>query len=211
MTDRIESGIAPPKAVRTWIFNPFYYLAGGQALALGLGFILAAGLMGSAAQVHLDGVLDVHFLGIEVPIWVYPAEGLINWLSMCLVLYIAGFVVSRRRFRVLDLYGTQALARVPAFFAVAVAFIPGFQEQAMNLALGNFGLVPAEIIGFIFAMIILVLMIIWMVILMYRGFAVSCNVNGAKAVGAFIVALILAEVLSKAAIMGLILLALPGF
>lgn len=211
MTDMIELDIAPPKTLRTWIFNPFYYLAGGQALALGLGFILAAGLMGSAAQVHLDGVLDVHFLGSEVPIWVYPAEGLINWLSMCFVLYIAGLVVSQRRFRVLDLFGTQALARVPAFFAVAVAFIPGFQKQALNLAFGNFVLVPAEVIGFTFAMFVLVLMIIWMVILMYRGFSVSCNVNGAKAVGAFIVAVILAEMLSKAAIMGLILLVLPGF
>jgi hypothetical protein len=50
-----------------------------------------------------------------------------------------------------------------------------------------------------------------MVVLMYRGFAVSCNVSGGKAIGAFVVALILAEILSKAAIMGLLLVAIPGF
>lgn len=211
MTEMIEAGIVPRKNLRTWVFNPFYYLAGGQALALGLAFILAAGLLGSVAQVHLDGVLDFHFTGVEVPIWVFPVEGLIDWLSMCLVLYIVGFMISRRRFRALDLFGTQALARVPAILSVAAAFIPGFQEQAMNLASGNFVLVPAEMIAFIFGTLVSILVIIWMVILMYRGFAMSCNVNGGKAIGAFVLALILAEVLSKAAIMGLIFLALPDF
>jgi len=42
-----------------------------------------------------------------------------------------------------------------------------------------------------------ILMIIWMVALMYRAYAVSCNVSGGKAAGVFITALILGEVVSK--------------
>jgi hypothetical protein len=111
----------------------------------------------------------------------------------------------------LDILGTQALARVPAILLVAVAFIPGFQVQAMKLATGDFSIVPAEMAAFVMGMCITVLVVIWMVVLMYRGFAVSCNVSGGKAIGAFVVALILAEILSKAAIMGLLLVAIPGF
>lgn len=43
-------------------------------------------------------------------------------------------------------------------------------------------------------------MIIWMVILMYRAFAVSCNVAGGSAVSLFIVAMVIVEFLSVSAI-----------
>jgi hypothetical protein len=44
-------------------------------------------------------------------------------------------------------------------------------------------------------------MIIWTVALMYRAYAVSCNIKGVKAVVTFIVSLIGAEALSKFAIL----------
>ena len=37
---------------------------------------------------------------------------------------------------------------------------------------------------------------------MYRAFAVSCNVRGGRAIAVFVVALILAEIASKAIIIG---------
>jgi hypothetical protein len=52
--------------------------------------------------------------------------------------------------------------------------------------------------------IIAVLMIIWMVTLMYKAYAVSCNVKGAKAIGTFVVSLILAEVVSKVLIVAVL-------
>ena len=41
-------------------------------------------------------------------------------------------------------------------------------------------------------------MVIWTVALMYRAFALSCNVGGANAAATFTVVLILAEAASKA-------------
>ena len=210
MTDMIEAGTGQKTSLRTWIFNPFYYLAGGQALALGLAFIVAAGLMGSATNAHLDGVLDVH-AGLEAPIWLFVAEGIVDWLSMSLTLWVAGLLLSRTRFRALDLFGTQALARVPAILLVAVAFLPGFQAQALRLAAGNFSVVPAQMAAFVLGMFITILAVIWMITLMYRAFATSCNVGGGKTIGAFVAALIMAEALSKAAIIGLLFVAIPGF
>lgn len=210
MTDRPETGAITGSDAVTWIFNPFYYIAGGQALALGLSLIVAAGLLGWVGNAHLDGVLDVH-IGLEAPIWLFVAEGVIDWLVMALVLLAAGAILSGRRFRALDIFGTQALARGPSVLLVAVAFIPGFQVQSLKLATGNFQIVPAELAAFVVGMLVTVFTIIWMVILMYRGFAVSCNVRGGKATGAFIVSLILAEILSKAAVAALCFLTVPGF
>ena len=47
-------------------------------------------------------------------------------------------------------------------------------------------------------------MIIWMVALMYKAYAVSCNVKGAKAIGTFIASLILAKVVSKIVVIALL-------
>ena len=56
---------------------------------------------------------------------------------------------------------------------------------------------------FVIAVIIALLMTIWMVALMYKAYAVSCNLKGAKAIVTFIVSLILAEAVSKVLILAL--------
>ncbi len=209
-TDANETGFSAKADLKTWIFNPFHYLAGGQALALGLAFIVAAGLLGSAVDVHFDGVLDLH-VGMAAPVWLFPIQGTINWLSISVILVVAGYLLSRTRFRILDIFGTQALARAPSMLSAAVAYVPGFRATALKLAAGNPDMALPEIAGFTLAMLVILLAIIWMVILMYRGFVVSCNVGGGRAVAVFIAALILAEVISKAAIIGLFMVVLPGY
>lgn len=54
--------------------------------------------------------------------------------------------------------------------------------------------ISAGVICFGFAAL---LFMIWMISLLYHAFAISCNMKGAKAIWSFIVALILAELLSK--------------
>ncbi len=71
-----------------WLFNPFNYVAGGQALVLGLVAILMAGGFGALSNTHFDGVIDVHS-GRAAPLWVFLTEGVINWLSLAFVLLIA--------------------------------------------------------------------------------------------------------------------------
>jgi hypothetical protein len=61
-----------------------------------------------------------------------------------------------------------------------------------------------DTITFVISAIIALLMIIWMVVLMYKAYAVSCNVKGAKAIGTFIASIILAEIISKVIILSLL-------
>jgi len=59
----------------------------------------------------------------------------------------------------------------------------------------------------VLAIVVVLLMVIWMVALMYNGFAVSCNLSGGKALGIFVPAIIVGEVISNLLIYRL----LPGF
>lgn len=200
-------------AVKTWLFNPFYYVAGLNSLAAGLVAILLTSVIGSFSASHFDGVLDFH-TGFNVPFWLYIAEGLIDWIIMGGVLCIAGFVISKSRFRVIDVFGTQALARVPALITAAAALLPGYRLFSTAIAYqpGNFAVVaaadPTGFKSFIVMMFVVITMTVWMVMLMYRAFAVSCNVSGAKAVVAFIVSIIVAEIVSKVIIIKLFVAAL---
>jgi sterol desaturase/sphingolipid hydroxylase (fatty acid hydroxylase superfamily) len=107
---------------------------------------------------------------------------------------------------VIDIFGTQALARFPCLFMALVALLPGYNTlinkiianptNAATIIFENLGaLIILMLVG-----IVILIMVIWMVALMYRAFAVSFNVSGWKAIVSFIIGLIIAEVLSKIAI-----------
>jgi len=192
-----------------WLFNPFRFIAGFKALLLGLAIILISVFVGSFSNTHFDGVLDVH-TGAAAPMWLFLAEGIINWICMAVPLIFFGLIVSRSSFRIIDVIGTQALARWPYLIA-AVVMLPDANQRVIVYIMSKLTqTAPAAAIGSIdvlifgFAMFVTVLMIIWMVALMYRAYAVSCNIKGAGAVITFIVSLIGAEVLSKFAILSLL-------
>ena len=170
--------------------------------------ILLSAFVGSLGNTHFDGVLDVH-TGLEAPLWCFFAEGLINWICMAVPLFFFGLIVSRSSFRAIDVFGTQALARGPYLIA-AVVMLPEanrrFDEYLtarLTQAAPTVAINYIDVFIFAFAVIVTILMAVWMVALMYRAYAVSCNIRGAKAIATFIVSLIGAEVLSKAVILRL--------
>ncbi len=189
-------------SLKQWLFNPFKFVAGPQALFLGVIIILVVSLLGSFSNTHFDGVLDVH-TGMEAPGWLFFAENLINWVSMVLLLTLSALIVSRSNWRFIDIAGTQALSRWPTLITALVmlpAAVRRFGEYLISKAGQNGEAVtvnPADAAIFAIAAIISLLMIIWMVTLMYKAYSVSCNIKGAKAIITFILSLILAEIASK--------------
>jgi hypothetical protein len=181
-------------------------VAGYKALLLGLSIILVSALAASFGNTHFDGVLDVH-IGLEAPLWLFFAEGLINWVSLAVPLLLFGLIVSRSSFRLIDVLGTQALARWP-YLVTALVMLPSGNRRFSEYLMSKFvqatpavAINYADVFIFVLAAILAVLMIIWTVALMYRAYAVSCNIKGVKAVVTFIVSLIGAEALSKFAIL----------
>lgn len=192
-----------------WLFNPFRFIAGFQALLIGLVIILISGFVGSLSNTHFDGILDVH-IGLKAPMQLFLAEGLIDWVCMVIPLFLFGLIVSRSAFRMIDVFGTQALARWP-YLITSVVMLPDANQRVIAYIMSKLiqtapaaAINSADVLIFGFAMIVTILMTIWMVALTYRAYAVSCNIKGAGAVVTFIVSLIGAEVLSKIAILSLV-------
>jgi hypothetical protein len=208
MSMTIAADDAGRSSIRTWVFNPFHYIAGGPALIIGILAILSAGLIGAASKSHFDGVLDYHS-GASVPLWLYLCEGMIDWLAMAVILLLAAKVVLRSRGRALDIVGTQALARAPTLLSSLAALLPGSRRYLAALAerLGNQATTAQtnamDAVQFVIAIIVILAMTVWMVALMYRAFSVSANAKGGKAIITFVVAILVAETLSKLALVPL--------
>jgi hypothetical protein len=213
MDDAADTLFASRRSPALVLFNPFHFLAGGAALALGLAVILLTGLLSRLSHSHFDGVLDFHSWPSTVvaPLSLHLAEGLIAWFLPSLLLYGAGKALSHGRARALDVFGTQALARAPHLLTALAALLPGYQRISERVGTavltGSWSLLtdePAALAAFVFALLVVLLATIWMVALMYRGYVLSCNLKGARAIVSFIVALLLAEGLAVAANLALV-------
>ena len=193
-----SSAVVPDEmTVARWLFNPFIRIAGGQALAVGLAAIVASGLAAAAAGVHFDGLIDFH-PGYRVSFRVPIVEGLVNWSVITVLLVLVSFLVAPRTVRVVDIAGTQALARWPLLPA-ALACVPGpvreANDELVAAAVEGRMVTPpaASLVAGLFASACA----IWMVWLMWKAFAVSCNQRGGRAVAIFVAALIAGEVATK--------------
>jgi hypothetical protein len=74
----LDGGVGSQRNLKTWFFNPFYYLGGESTLMVGVVLILGTSLLGFLSHTHFDGVLDM-YAGLASPFWVYLCEGVINF------------------------------------------------------------------------------------------------------------------------------------
>ena len=202
MPQETTDGAVVPRemTVARWLFNPFVRIAGEQALAIGLIVIVASGLAAAAAGVHFDGLLDFH-PGYRVSFWVPIVEGLLNWSVIAVLLVLVSFLVAPRTVRVVDIAGTQALARFPLLLA-ALACVPApvreANEELVAAAIEGRMMTPAaaSLVAGV-AGLFVGACAVWMVWLMWKAFSVSCNQRGGRAVAIFAAAVIAGEVATK--------------
>lgn len=171
-------------AFRTWAFNPFIFIAGIEALMLGLVFMLGTGCFGYLSNMSFNGVLDVHFVH-KIPFVWHLAEQLITLCVTILVFYPLGLVLSKSHIRLLDVAGTMALSRWPMILVSLFGFF--YQPPADPLK---------DVGGILLVALIMIVFSIWMIALMYNAFRISCNVKDRKAVGGFIAGLLISEVIT---------------
>ena len=176
-------------------------MAGVPALLIGVvAMALTAGLC-VLASVHLDGVIDAHC----GPALGWPpafGQSLFNWLVLSAVLMPFALWLARPGWRLIDLLGIQALARAP--FALVAGVMLGLR-MLVDLpdlpALMQEGQTPSAADNarlFVHATVTLV-PLAWSIYLMYRSFAICVDATTDKVIGAFIAALVIAEVVSKVA------------
>lgn len=192
-----SSMIQERMTVARWLFNPFIRIAGTTSLIGGLVAIGAGGLAAAAAGIRLDGLLDMHFVQ-SVPVWVPILEGLLNWIAISVLFaLIARFFGGGRGVRLVDIAGTQALARAPLVPAAAVCTLPWIRNSLAELsALQNYDFAAADT-GVLLASLVMLAGIVWTVVLMWNAFSVSCNIKGGRSIALFAVALVIGELATK--------------
>ena len=170
--------------IRISLTDPYVFIKGFEALALGLILLLGTGCFGYLSGVIFNGVLDMHFQK-AIPFKLHMAEQLLDWSITVLVYYSLGHILSNSQIKILDIGGSMALARFPMFIA---SFLALFIHPHLPL-INQLG----PILFYAAASLVTIL---WTIKLMYNAFTISCNVAGMTAVGGFIVALIVSEILS---------------
>jgi hypothetical protein len=184
------------------VFNPFTHIAGMKAFAIGLLVILLSSVIGYLSHTHFDGAIDAHMSDYG-NIYVYIIEGLIDFICLLVLFYIAGIIISGFHFRFIDLMGTIALSRAPMILIPlsAFAFPQGKITEYINYVIFQSGdpvaLTAWDVIGFILSVFVMIFVIIWTIILLFNAYKICVNKKGAKLIISFIVALIISEVVSK--------------
>ena len=119
-----------------WLFNPFRFLAGGKALAWGLTCIALTAWLGGIFDYRSTGVISFQRTA-PAPLGHAITQGLMAWAILGILLYIGGRLISRSRVRLIDVFGTQALAlaraRAPGLLIALIMVSPPFHNLTTSL------------------------------------------------------------------------------
>jgi hypothetical protein len=174
------------------MINPFYRIAGWQALVPGLIFIVFMGLIGSYSNLIFDGIIDMHFVSELTLLHSFTVLA-IDLVSIVLVMCLAGLFISKS-FRFIDILGTMTLSKAP-FLLLAVAGLFTKAPDMSHVMTNPYSMFSSP--SFIFILVLSLPVIIWSVALMYNALKVSCDVKGSKLTVSFIIAVLVAEIISK--------------
>ena len=189
--------------MKTWLFRPFSRIAGSLSLGIGIAVLLATATIGWWRRgVYTDGVIDLH-IGAAAPFPVFLMLGAMAWLILATGLLVVGHWLTTTRYRIVDLLGTQALARWPLLPASLVIGMPSYrkalEESTAAVMLSGGSAFPDIAIVLVLSLVPLAA-VVWMVWLMYHSYALDFNLKGPRSVWSFSLVLIGAEILSKLAI-----------
>ena len=184
--------------IAKWLFNPFVRIAGVTSLALGLAVIVVGGAVAGIAEIRFNGLLDMQF-AVSVPLWLPIVEGLLNWAVISALFMLAALLFGGGGVRLVDIAGTQALARAPLIPAAAICLAPpvhaSFADWSSAPSSSDLTLLNASVLLGASAMV--VMGIVWMVALMWNAFRVSCDLKGGRGVLVFVVVVLIGELISK--------------
>jgi hypothetical protein len=164
-------------------FNPFLRFSGAPVLLTGLAAIILAAIIGSFSNTQFNGVLNMVILPSK-PLWYLVVMNITNWVISTLVFLVLGNILTKSRFRIIDIAATQAFARWPnivSAVAPLIMKIPGF---------------GATIAAAYIIQCAAYLCLCFMAVLMYNSYKVSFDLKGARLISSFIAGLFIAQTLS---------------
>lgn len=193
--------------------NPFTRLDGWTSLLVGVLVVVGTVAVAIGGRVHFDGVMDLH-VGRITPAWFFASEALADWLIVSLVFWAGAAIFARKtKPRAVDFFGMLGVGRLP-FLLSGLLFMPGMlgglanavgRAATQNLAhpeqiLAQMAAVPG-FWWFVVGTIVMMGIMLWGMFLNYFAVREASGMEIGPAVGLFIGGTILAEVISKLAIL----------
>jgi hypothetical protein len=183
------------------LLNPFLYIAGGYSLLIGLLIIFCTSVIGYYSNIHFPDILSVK-TSPDYPVLYYILQSIANWMVISTILYLFAIVFSKSKIRLIDIFGTQALARFPYLFAALIGFSNSMDKFSRYilwqlLEQGKPVVMSAGAMTIAIILIIVTLFLtVWMLALMFNAFKVAANIKGSKLIITFIIGLILSIIIS---------------
>ena len=187
------------------IYNPFYKIAGVQALGIGLTAIIIISILAHFNGMTFPSIISAQIGNNALSIPRLLVQNLGHWIIFSTIIYLFGVFASKSHIRAIDIFGTIAVSRIPFILFSILGFLPINEiNHKISAALKNNPADPnllsdlplSEIsILIVFALITLSIAV-WVIALMYNAFRISTNIKGEKSDILFIVALILSLIVS---------------
>tara|TARA_R110002072_G_scaffold72354_2_gene173023 strand:+ start:7086 stop:7664 length:579 start_codon:yes stop_codon:yes gene_type:complete len=190
--------------MKTLLFNPFARYSEQQLLLFGLMTAIAGVVFASLTNTHFDGVLDTHF-GQNVAFKTAAFQSIINIVSIVLVFYPVGKWINSKT-RLIDIFNLSLIVKIPAYFMMPLninnwAYLK--TEPLLEAVSNPFNLqfTPEIILFLSISSLLAIGVFVWLIILFYNGFKVATNLKETKHIIMFILAIIVAEIVSKVLLM----------
>jgi len=183
------------------LYNPLAVLGKSNGLIGAIVVIAALAAVCWWGGLHLDGALDMHLTMLPPSVLLLIAESLIAWLCLGVLLFGASKVFGGN-----GGLGAHLAAAGLARFALILAAIVA-SRQIMGKAVAPAMTMSRDQIVMhlevffkpvlIFGSLAVVALVAWMIVLLVYGFKESSGLRQGRLAGAFVVGLIVAEVVSK--------------
>jgi hypothetical protein len=182
------------------LFNPFEKYNAEKLLVIGILGMLVGSYLGAFFNARFDGVLDMHFVK-STSLQQVLTDNIINTVCLSLLLYIAAILITPKT-RIIDILGVVVISRITLYIVPLINIGYTFQDSTRALlenmdSLQNGSLQGINIGIILLFSLVLLTVVVWYVSLLYKGFKLSANAKGRKGIILFILAIILAELISK--------------
>jgi hypothetical protein len=195
---QLLGAVEPPRrSLAGRLLDPFESLDSRVGLAVAVGVLLVQlGL--SRFAVRFDGALDMHIMH-EVPsLGVALLDAAVSWPFLCAVLWASARLVAKGA-RFVDFLWAVGVARIPVVIG-AIAnrlVIDDPRELARSASAGH----PEP--ALLWVALISLPMLGWMCLWLYFAYRTASGTRGARSGLSFVIALVVAEIASKAILMAL--------
>ncbi len=177
--------------------NPFEKYSETKLLIFGLLFTLLGIYAGYFFNGKFVGTMSISFSG-TVGFLESAIDNGICIFSFWLLLFLLSKLINKRS-RAIDILNTVIVARVPFFF-IMLFNCTGFLNSIENPSDGNplaINFSPTEMAFLLVTGVIAIAILVWFIILLYKGFKTASNVKTTLHKILFAIAIILAEALAK--------------